>query len=519
MRGLLLISHDLGVVGAMADEIAVMRRGEIVEAGPAAGLFQQHAEHPYSQALAGGVLAYRPPGVAACKRRALRLLEVNEVVREYPLRPAQPVRDQRRAPARGRWRQPHGPAGRKRRRWSASPAAASPRWHAPCWRLSRRRAARSGSAARTSPAWRAAALTALRRRCRWCSRIPMALSIPATAPAASWPSRCICCAGRCHRARARGPHRGRAGRGRAVSRRRRQVPARVLWRSAPAPRHRPRADHPAGAHRSRRARLRARRLGPGPDPRPAGRSAGSAWAWPTVHLARPRGRPRHHRPGRGHAAGRVVEEGATAQVLDAPKHAYSRALVASALHLDKVLAERTAGYMSQTSTIRHLLASSGVNRQYSPASFTGPAEMGVPDHKPEFGDPARKAAGMPHLPSVWDGPMIAPKVEAVPEAVSPKRPCPQNSQARSMRWPWAKAGKSLRWRSRSRVPRKSKLRLLRSGRSRTSLGSKLRPQGRRHPDRRGQHGVFQGRRRRYSKADQCRVRAYIRAVSPERSDG
>jgi len=47
--------------------------------------------------------------------------------------------------------------------------------------------------------------------------------------------------------------------------------------------------------------------------------------------------------------GRIVEEGATSQVLDAPKHAYSRALVASALHLDKVLAERKAGYLSQTS--------------------------------------------------------------------------------------------------------------------------------------------------------------------------
>ena len=47
--------------------------------------------------------------------------------------------------------------------------------------------------------------------------------------------------------------------------------------------------------------------------------------------------------------GRIVEEGATSQVLDAPKHAYSRALIASALHLDKVLAERKAGYLSQTS--------------------------------------------------------------------------------------------------------------------------------------------------------------------------
>ena len=42
--------------------------------------------------------------------------------------------------------------------------------------------------------------------------------------------------------------------------------------------------------------------------------------------------------------------------------------------------------------------------------------MGVPDRKPEFDDRGRKAAGLPHLPSVWDGPMIAPKVEAVVEA-------------------------------------------------------------------------------------------------------
>ena len=117
--------------------------------------------------------------------------------------------------------------------------------------------------------------------------------------------------------------------------------------------------------------------------------------------------------------GRIVEEGATSQVLDAPKHAYSRALVASALHLDKVLAERKSRLsVPNQRKLSTFLASSGVNRQYSPASFTGPAEMGVPDHKPEFGDPARKAAGMPHLPSVWDGPMIAPKIEAVPEAVS-----------------------------------------------------------------------------------------------------
>ncbi len=46
--------------------------------------------------------------------------------------------------------------------------------------------------------------------------------------------------------------------------------------------------------------------------------------------------------------GRIVEEGATSQVLDAPQHAYARALVESALHLDRVLAERKAGQLAQT---------------------------------------------------------------------------------------------------------------------------------------------------------------------------
>ena len=52
---LLFISHDLGVVGEIADDVIVMRHGQVVEAAPVATLFTR-AQHPYTQAL----LACRP---------------------------------------------------------------------------------------------------------------------------------------------------------------------------------------------------------------------------------------------------------------------------------------------------------------------------------------------------------------------------------------------------------------------------------------------------------------------------
>jgi peptide/nickel transport system ATP-binding protein/oligopeptide transport system ATP-binding protein len=48
--GLLLITHDLGVVAERADEVAIMYAGRIVERAPVLDIFDR-PRHPYTQAL------------------------------------------------------------------------------------------------------------------------------------------------------------------------------------------------------------------------------------------------------------------------------------------------------------------------------------------------------------------------------------------------------------------------------------------------------------------------------------
>ncbi|MCS6560695.1 MULTISPECIES: ABC transporter ATP-binding protein [Curtobacterium] len=57
----LLVSHDLGVVSAMSDEIAVMRDGEVVEHAATAALFTA-PRHEYTRALLAAVPDGRRPG-------------------------------------------------------------------------------------------------------------------------------------------------------------------------------------------------------------------------------------------------------------------------------------------------------------------------------------------------------------------------------------------------------------------------------------------------------------------------
>ncbi|WP_018319542.1 ABC transporter ATP-binding protein [Bradyrhizobium sp. WSM2793] len=60
-KALILISHDLAVVSRVADEILVMRGGEVVERGTAAQIFKD-PRHPYTRQLLDAVPSGRPRG-------------------------------------------------------------------------------------------------------------------------------------------------------------------------------------------------------------------------------------------------------------------------------------------------------------------------------------------------------------------------------------------------------------------------------------------------------------------------
>ncbi|MBI1345022.1 dipeptide ABC transporter ATP-binding protein [bacterium] len=59
----LFITHDLGVIAEIADDVAVMYRGKLVEHGPVLDIFR-NPQHPYTK----GLLACRPRLDAVCRR-------------------------------------------------------------------------------------------------------------------------------------------------------------------------------------------------------------------------------------------------------------------------------------------------------------------------------------------------------------------------------------------------------------------------------------------------------------------
>ena len=61
--GMIFITHDLGVVAEIADDVAVMHNGEILERGTVQDILS-HPQHPYTQ----GLLACRPPMDVRLKR-------------------------------------------------------------------------------------------------------------------------------------------------------------------------------------------------------------------------------------------------------------------------------------------------------------------------------------------------------------------------------------------------------------------------------------------------------------------
>ncbi|CTQ75621.1 ABC transporter ATP-binding protein [Roseibium alexandrii] len=77
--GLMLISHDLAVVADLADDLLIMKNGEVVEAGPADTVFRT-MQHPYSKALLAAS-SHVPDREGLVQETPL--LKVQNVVRDY----------------------------------------------------------------------------------------------------------------------------------------------------------------------------------------------------------------------------------------------------------------------------------------------------------------------------------------------------------------------------------------------------------------------------------------------------
>ncbi|PTT15990.1 ABC transporter ATP-binding protein [Microbacterium sp. HMWF026] len=90
----LLITHDLGVAADRADRIIVMQHGRIVEQGPARVVLEQ-PQHPYTRALIDAAPGLASPGVARPRRESgtapdrgepqVPLLEVARLRKEFAL--------------------------------------------------------------------------------------------------------------------------------------------------------------------------------------------------------------------------------------------------------------------------------------------------------------------------------------------------------------------------------------------------------------------------------------------------
>jgi peptide/nickel transport system ATP-binding protein len=77
-RGLLLVSHDLSVVAALADRIAVMHHGVIVEEGTADRILTD-AQHPYTQDLLAAVPSTHPRGSRLSRGPAIDPAQVRRI--------------------------------------------------------------------------------------------------------------------------------------------------------------------------------------------------------------------------------------------------------------------------------------------------------------------------------------------------------------------------------------------------------------------------------------------------------
>jgi peptide/nickel transport system ATP-binding protein len=81
--GVLFITHDFGVVAEIADRVAVLKQGELVEMGPTDRLLR-HPQHAYTQMLIASVPSHEPPERArAGASGAPLVLQTQNLVKTY----------------------------------------------------------------------------------------------------------------------------------------------------------------------------------------------------------------------------------------------------------------------------------------------------------------------------------------------------------------------------------------------------------------------------------------------------
>ncbi len=88
---ILIVTHDFGVVSYLSDRVAVLRRGELVEAGTTEAVLAA-PQHPYTRLLIGSVptlgssATHMPPMAASADGAADTLVSVEDVVQSFVVR-------------------------------------------------------------------------------------------------------------------------------------------------------------------------------------------------------------------------------------------------------------------------------------------------------------------------------------------------------------------------------------------------------------------------------------------------
>ena len=251
--GLLLITHDLGVVAEVADRVVVMNAGEIVETGSATEVYH-HPQHPYTRRLIGAA-----PGKGRMHDEPAAgapLLAVEDVSKAY-----------------GAYRALDGVSFALHRGETLAIVGESGSGKSTLARVLLQLDTPSGGRA----LWKGRDLFAMPPKELFGLRRQMQMVFQD--PTQSLNPRMTCARpdrrglGDPPRDPAEGPMAraggGAAGTGRAARRLHPALSAPVLRRPAPAHRHRPRPGAGAGADRLRRGRLGARRVDPGAGDRAA----------------------------------------------------------------------------------------------------------------------------------------------------------------------------------------------------------------------------------------------------------